>query len=125
MREEIGAGTKVSRKNRRVERAKSFHAEHGVPPGNIEVQLFGSENNLTADQVKDQIRQNPDLSDDDRRKMLNNLRVIVLANNRRVDIYLSTTGEQSVRRYPLNAKDALGLISTKGAEKEAKKEAKK
>jgi len=48
------------------------------------------------------------------------LRVIVLANNRRVDIGLSTTGQQSVRRYPFNAKDALGLISTKGAEKEAK-----
>jgi outer membrane protein OmpA-like peptidoglycan-associated protein len=105
---------------RRVERAKSFLAEHGVPPGNIEVQSFGNENNLTADQVKDQIRQNPDLSDDDRRKMLSNLRVIVLANNRRVDIGLSTTGQQSVRRYPFNAKDALGLISTKGAEKEAK-----
>jgi hypothetical protein len=45
------------------------------------------------------------------------LRVLVLANNRRVDVTLSTTGQQSVRRYPFNAKDFLALISTKGGEK--------
>ena len=49
--------------------------------------------------------------------MLNNLPVIVLANNRRVDISLSTTGQQSVHRYPFNAKDAMALISEKGVEK--------
>jgi hypothetical protein len=49
--------------------------------------------------------------------MLKNLQVMVLANNRRVDITLSTTGEQSARRYPFNAKDYLALINTKGAEK--------
>ena len=105
---------------RRVERAKSFLAEHGVPPGSIEVQSFGKEDNLTAAQVREQIRRNPDLSADDRQKMLSNLQVIVLANNRRVDISLSTTGQQSLRRYPFNAKDALRLISTQGVEKAAK-----
>jgi hypothetical protein len=49
--------------------------------------------------------------------MLNNLTVIVLANNRRVDVSLSTTGQQSIRRYPFNAKDALSLISKQGVEK--------
>jgi hypothetical protein len=39
-----------------------------------------------------------------------------LANNRRVDITLSTTGEQSVRRFPFNAKDALTLLSRSGGE---------
>jgi hypothetical protein len=102
-----------------VDRAKSFLVEHGVPAGSIEVQSFGKEDNLTASQVKEQIAQNPDLSDDDRQKMLTNLRVIVLANNRRVDISLSTTGQQSVRRYPFNAKDALRLLSTQGVEKGA------
>jgi hypothetical protein len=48
--------------------------------------------------------------------MLKNLQVLVLDNNRRVDITLSTTG-QSVRRYPFNAKDFLALISIKGGEK--------
>jgi len=43
--------------------------------------------------------------------------VIVLANNRRVDVALSTTGQQSVRQYPFNARDALTLLSTKGGEK--------
>lgn len=104
---------------RRVGRAKGFLVEHGVPAGSIEVQSFGKEDNLTASQVKEQIAQNPELSDDDRQKMLTNLRVIVLANNRRVDISLSTTGQQSVRRYPFNAKDALRLLSTQGAEKGA------
>jgi len=104
---------------RRVDRARSFLVEHGVPAGSIEVQSFGKEDNLTASQVKEQIAQNPDLSDDDRQKMLTNLRVIVLANNRRVDISLSTTGQQSVRRYPFNAKDALRLLSTQGVEKGA------
>jgi len=43
--------------------------------------------------------------------------VLVLANNRRVDVTLSTTGQQSVRRYPFNAKDFLALISPAGGEK--------
>lgn len=103
---------------RRVERAKSFLVEHGVPVGSIEVRSFGKEDNLTANQVKQQIHENPDLTEDDRQKMLNNLPVIVLANNRRVDISLSTTGQQSVHRYPFNAKDALGLISEKRVEKQ-------
>jgi hypothetical protein len=43
-----------------------------------------------------------------------------LANNRRVDVTLSTTGEQSVRRFPFNAHDALTLLSRKGGEGAAK-----
>jgi hypothetical protein len=49
--------------------------------------------------------------------MLSHLQVMVLANNRRVDVTLSTTGEQSIRRYPFNTKDYLALISTSGGEK--------
>jgi outer membrane protein OmpA-like peptidoglycan-associated protein len=103
---------------RRVERAKSFLTGHGVPPGSIQIQSFGKEDYLTDEQVRQQIGSNPDVSEDDRQKMLSNLTVIVLANNRRVDVSLSTTGQQSVRRYPFNARDALALISTKGVEKE-------
>jgi outer membrane protein OmpA-like peptidoglycan-associated protein len=102
---------------RRVERAKSFLVEHGVPPGAIEVQAFGQQDQLTTDQVRRLIEQDPELSEGDRQRILSNLPVIVLANNRRVDVSLSTTGQQSVRRYPFNAKDALGLISPTGAEK--------
>lgn len=99
---------------RRVERTKRFLVEQGVPAANIETRAFGKQENLSADQVRQLIEENPDLSAEDRRKILSNLPVIVLANNRRVDVTLSTTGQQSVRQYPFNAKDALTLISTKG-----------
>jgi outer membrane protein OmpA-like peptidoglycan-associated protein len=102
---------------RRVGRTKSFLVEHGVPEDHIETRSFGKDDNLTEEQVKEQIAQNPDLTPDDRQQMLNNLRVLVLANNRRVDVTLSTTGQQSVRGYPFNAKDYLALISPKGGEK--------
>ncbi len=102
---------------RRVERTKSFLVEHGVPSDHFELKSFGEEEQLTTDQIKEQMADNPDLSADDRQKMLRNLRVLVLANNRRVDVTLSTTGQQSVRRYPFNAKDFLALISTTGGEK--------
>jgi outer membrane protein OmpA-like peptidoglycan-associated protein/opacity protein-like surface antigen len=112
---------------RRVARTKSVLVEHGVPAASIEVRSFGKEDQLNDEQVKQQMQENPDLSPEDRRKMLNNLHVIVLANNRRVDVTLSTTGQQSVRRYPFNAKDALALISPKGgtSEKGTKPAAKK
>jgi outer membrane protein OmpA-like peptidoglycan-associated protein len=102
---------------RRVNRTKNFLAEHGVPADHIETRSFGEENQLTAEQIKEQMEQNPDLSPDDRQQMLKNLKVMVLANNRRVDVTLSTTGQQSVRRYPFNAKDFLALTSLKGGEK--------
>jgi outer membrane protein OmpA-like peptidoglycan-associated protein len=102
---------------RRVDRTKNFLVEHGVPEDHIETRSFGKDDNLTEEQVKEQIAQNPELTPDDRQQMLNNLRVLVLANNRRVDVTLSTTGQQSVRGYPFNAKDYLALINTKGGEK--------
>ena len=108
----------IERAQRRVERAKSF-LEHAVPDGHIETRSVGKEDQLTAQQIREQIAQNPDLSPSDRRQMLNNLPVMVLANNRRVDITLSTTGQQSTHRYPFNARDYLALISTEGVAKKA------
>ncbi len=112
---------------RRVERTKRFLVEQGVPAANIETRAFGKQENLSTDQVRQLIEENPDLSAEDRQKILSNLPVIVLANNRRVDVTLSTTGQQSVRQYPFNAQDALALISTKGEGKvpPAKKKTKK
>jgi outer membrane protein OmpA-like peptidoglycan-associated protein len=101
---------------RRVERTKNF-LEHAVPDGHIETRSVGKEDQLTAQQIREQIAQNPDLSPSDRRQMLNNLPVMVLANNRRVDVTLSTTGQQSTHRYPFNARDYLTLISTEGVAK--------
>jgi len=102
---------------RRVERTKAFLVEHGVPADHFELKAFGEEDQLTADQIKQQMADNAELSPEERQKMMSNLRLLVLANNRRVDVTLSTTGQQSVRRYPFNAKDFLALISPKGGEK--------
>jgi outer membrane protein OmpA-like peptidoglycan-associated protein len=99
---------------RRVERTKNFLVGHGVPADHIETRSFGKDDNLNAAQVREQIAQNSDLSPADRKQMLNNLQVLVLANNRRVDVSLSTTGQQSTHRYPFNAKDYLALINTGG-----------
>ena len=102
---------------RRVERTKAYLVENGVAADHIETRSFGKEDQLTADQIKEQIAENPDLSPADQQQMLNNLQVMVLANNRRVDVTLSTTGAESTRRYPFNANDYLALINTKGTEK--------
>jgi hypothetical protein len=95
-----------------VARSKSFLVEQGVPEGNIQTRSFGKQDMLSPAQVRQQIEQNPDLTPEDRQKLSSNMEVIVLANNRRVDVVLSGTGQQSVRRYPFNAKDALTLINT-------------
>jgi hypothetical protein len=110
---------------RRVARTKNYLVEHGVPADHIETRSFGEQNNLTPEQVKEQIVQNPDVTPNERRQMLTNLRVMVLANNRRVDVSLSTTGQQSTHRYPFNARDYLALISTKGGEGEKKRPARR
>jgi outer membrane protein OmpA-like peptidoglycan-associated protein len=102
---------------RRVNRTRNFLVEHGVLATSIDTRSFGKDDNLNEEQVKEQIAQNPELTSDNRRQMLSNLRVLVLANNRRVDVTLSTTGQQSVRGYPFNAKDYLALINIKGGEK--------
>jgi len=99
---------------RRVSRTKQFLVSQGVSESAIETQGLGFEQNLTADEVKGLVEQNPDLSDAERAKVLHKLNVIVLAQNRRVDIVLSTTGQQSVRLYPFNAADSLTLLDEKG-----------
>ena len=95
---------------RRVARTKQFLVEQGVPEASIETRGLGKEEELSADQVKDLVEQNPDLSAAQREKVLRDLNVIVLAQNRRVDVVLSTTGQESVRLYPFNAADALTLL---------------
>jgi outer membrane protein OmpA-like peptidoglycan-associated protein len=102
--------------DRRVGRTKDFLVGHGVPADHIDTKSFGEEEQLTPDQIKQQMADNPELTPEERQQLMKNFSVLVLANNRRVDVTLSTTGEQSVRRYPFNAKDFLALSSTKGGE---------
>lgn len=96
---------------RRVARSKSFLVEQGISAASIETRSLGKQDMLSPAQVREQMEQNPDLTPQDRRRLLGaNLKRIVLAQNRRVDIVLKATGQKSIRRYPFNAKDALRLL---------------
>jgi outer membrane protein OmpA-like peptidoglycan-associated protein len=108
--------------DRRVNRAKQFLVEQGVPEANIETRGVGEEQDLSADQVKALVEENPELSDADKTKMLRRLNVIVLAQNRRVDVSLNATGQQSEQIYPFNAADSETLLNEK-APRPAKKAA--
>ena len=102
---------------RRVDRTKRFLIEHGVPEANLATKAFGEEQNLTEGQVRDAVEKNPELTPEQRQRVLNNLQTILLASNRRVDVTLSTTGQTSIREYPFNAADSLTLLQQKGTKK--------
>ena len=101
---------------RRVNRVKQFLAEQGIAEDHIDTRAVGKEQELTQDEVKDLIQSNPDLTDSERQKILHDLTTIVLAQNRRVDITLTTTGQQSVQIYPFNAHDSVTLLDEKATE---------
>jgi len=113
----------VQLSERRVERTKSYLVEKGVPADHLETRAFGFEKNMTAEEVQKLIEADSGLSPAEKQKILKNLLTVRLANNRRVDVTLSTTGEQSVRRFPFSAKDALTLLSRGGGETPKKKTA--
>jgi outer membrane protein OmpA-like peptidoglycan-associated protein len=113
---------------RRVDRVKRFLVEQGVPAANIQTKAFGVQRNLTNAQVRQAVERNPELSPEDRQRVLNNMRTIILASNRRVDITLSNTGQaaqESVREYPFNAADSLTLLQEEGTKKTARPAARK
>jgi len=121
-------GYNMALSDRRVELAKNYLTEQGVPANSIETKGYGMEQNLTAEQVKQLLEQNPNMSEEDRKAELWRLHTLVLANNRRVDITLSTTGQESLRQYPFKAEDFAKLIdrnaptSAPGVEPPAQKE---
>ncbi|MGB6157310.1 MAG: OmpA family protein [Acidobacteriaceae bacterium] len=98
---------------RRVNRVKQFLVEQGVPESAVETQAVGKEQQLSKEQVKALVDENPDLTDAQKKRMDQNLAVIYLAQNRRVDITLNNTGQQSVKLYPFNAADLNTLLSEK------------
>lgn len=100
---------------RRVNRAKQFLVEQGIPQDRLETRAVGEEQQLSPDEVKDLIQNNPELTDIERQKAQRDLTKIVLAQNRRVDITLTTTGQQSVKLYPFNARDSMTLLDEKAA----------
>ncbi|HLJ87246.1 MAG TPA: PKD domain-containing protein [Candidatus Angelobacter sp.] len=106
---------------RRVDRTKEFLVEQGVPAANIETKALGESQQLDSAAVNESIAQDQNLTAEERQRINKNMKVIVLASNRRVDVTLSTTGQQSVRRYPFNAEDSLSLIGGRTKAPAAKK----
>ena len=104
---------------RRVNRTKSFLVEHGVPAENIETKALGKEHNLTDEEVRASVDANPELSSEEKARVMKNELKIIMASNRRVDVSLNTTGQTSVRQYPFNATDSLTLIGGREADKKA------
>ncbi len=96
---------------RRVDRVKQYLVQQGVPAAAIDTQAVGKEQQLSKDEVKGLVDQNPELTDVEKKKMDRNISVIYLAQNRRVDVTLNNTGQQSVKLYPFNAADSKTLLS--------------
>jgi outer membrane protein OmpA-like peptidoglycan-associated protein len=111
--------------DRRVTRTKAFLVEQGVSADAIETQGLGEEQPMSADQVKQAVEQEQGLTAAQKAQLNRNARVLALAQNRRVDVTLSTTGQTSVRQFPFNAEDALNLINPKGVSTGARKPAPK
>jgi len=104
---------------RRAEVARDFLIAQGVPADHLETEGRGEDQNLTDDQVTQLVDQNPELAEAERRKALEKPYTLVLANNRRVDITLSTTGQESSHQYPFKAEDFATLVNRNGINKES------
>jgi outer membrane protein OmpA-like peptidoglycan-associated protein len=111
-----GADYNKALSDRRVERTKAFLVAQGVDAAHIETQGLGEEETppMTADQIKQAVQQDQNLTSAQKTVLSRDARALALAQSRRVDISLSTTGQTSVRQYPFNAEDALNLIDPRG-----------
>lgn len=109
--------------DRRVDRTKAFLVSQGVDADHIDTQGLGIEQPMTAEQVKQAVDQEQGITAAQKTQLNRNAKVLALAQNRRVDVTLSTTGQTSVRQFPFNAEDALNLINPKGTGAGAAKKA--
>ena len=116
-----GAEYNQALSERRVGSVKNFLVQQGVPESSIDTKALGDSQPLTKDQVKDLVQKNPELTDAEKTRTLRQINVIYLAQNRRVDITLANTGQESVQLYPFNAQDAETLLNTR-AQAHAKKQ---
>jgi methylphosphotriester-DNA--protein-cysteine methyltransferase len=108
-----------------VVRTKAFLVQQGVSANAIETQALGEEQPMSPEQVKQAADQDTNLTPSQKAQIGRNAKVVALAQNRRVDVTLSTTGQTSVRQFPFNASDALNLINPRGTAAGAKKPAPK
>ena len=110
---------------RRVASVKAYLVGQGIPESAIETVAYGKQRNLTTEEVRGSVENNPELTTEERRRALLRLGVIKLASNRRVDVTLKTASgtEKSVRQFPFNAADALSLIGGRESERKTAKPA--
>jgi len=102
---------------RRAELAKQFLVEQGVPAENIETQASGKDNGLTTDKVKQLLEEDNGLNAETKQAVMKKLGNLVLAYNRRVDLTLNATGQESALTYPINADDFASLVDRNGPKK--------
>ena len=60
--------------------------------------------------MEDLTAQNPNVTPEDRKRVEHNIVAFRMANNRRVDVGLSTTGQTSQRFFPYNSDDLNVLL---------------
>lgn len=95
---------------RRADRVRSYLIDHGIAADSIETQALGKEQNLTNQEVIELAEKNPNVTPEDRQRVEHHILAFQLANNRRVDIRLSTTGQASQRYFPYNSDDLNVLL---------------
>lgn len=110
-----GADYNKALSDRRVTRTKDFLVQQGVKADAIDTQALGEEQPMSAAQVKEAVDQDANLTPAQKKQLTAKAAVLALAQSRRVDVTLSTTGQTSVRQFPFNAEDALNLINPRGA----------
>jgi outer membrane protein OmpA-like peptidoglycan-associated protein len=98
---------------RRTASVKNFLVGRGIAESAIETRGLGAEFNLDESAVRDLIEKNPNLTPDSRKTAVKKIKAYILANNRRVDVTLSTTGQQSARFFPYDSPDAFELLGEK------------
>src|SRR6266700_857693 len=100
--------------DRRVERTKSFLVENGVPAGSIDTQGLGQEPLADQAKIKGAVEQDAQITSAQKAVLTRSVHDLALAQSRRVDVTLPSTGQTSQQEYPFNAADALNLIDPKG-----------
>jgi outer membrane protein OmpA-like peptidoglycan-associated protein len=95
---------------RRADIVKNYLVEHGIPAASVETQAFGKDKNLTNKQVEDLNAKNPNVTAEARARVEKEILAFRMANNRRVDLHLSTTGQTSLQYFPYNSDDLNVLL---------------
>jgi outer membrane protein OmpA-like peptidoglycan-associated protein len=95
---------------RRADRVKNYLVQNGIPADKIDTQAFGKEKNLTDKEVIELTNQNSNITPEERKRVERHIYAFRMANNRRVDIGLSTTGQTSQRFFPYNSDDLNVLL---------------